>query len=82
MDLDKIQIKGLQYFVWCIHDFQTHNQPLIMANFGQISKIAAMMVKRIDQEMAETDAKLSGLGKFKAEYFMAAEDFFHNLLSS
>ena len=41
-----------------------------------------MMGKQIEKERVDTDAKLSGLGKFKAEYFMAAEDFFHNLLSS
>ena len=36
--------------------------------------------KRIDKERVETDAKVSGLGNFKAEEFEAAGDGFHNLL--
>ena len=39
-----------------------------------------MTGKRIEKERAETDAKVIGLGKFKAEYFEAAEYGFHNQL--
>ena len=40
-----------------------------------------MVGKQINKERAETDTNVSGLGKFKADYFDAAEDFLHNLLS-
>ena len=39
-----------------------------------------MMGKQIEKERVDTDAKLSGLGKFKSEDFEASEDCFHNLL--
>ena len=40
-----------------------------------------MTGKGIDKERADTDAKVSGLGKFKVEYVEAADDGFQNLLS-
>ena len=54
---------------------------MIAAEFGQVTKRAAMTGKLIEKEKAETDSKVSGPGKFKLEYFEAAEDNFHNLLS-
>ena len=54
---------------------------MIAAEFGQVTKRAAMTGKLIEKEKAETDSKVSGPGKFKLEYFEAAEDDFHNLLS-
>ena len=40
-----------------------------------------MTGKRIEKDRAEIDAKVGGIGKFKSEYFEAAEDYFHNLIS-
>ena len=40
-----------------------------------------MTGKRIEKERSDTDAKVSGLGKFKAEKCETAEDGLHNLLS-
>ena len=78
--LGTVQIKGLQALVWWIHDHQTYNQPLNLADFGQVEKRAVMKGKRIEKEMADTDAKVTGLGKFKVEDFDVAEDGFNNLI--
>ena len=40
-----------------------------------------MTRKRIEEDREETDAKVSGLGKFKVDYFEVSEDGLHNLLS-
>ena len=79
LNLEKVQIKGIQDLVWWIHDGQTNNQPLIVAEFGQFSKRAVMTRKLIDKERAETDTNARGLGKFKAEDFETTEDGFHKL---
>ena len=79
--LGMVQIKGLKDLVWSIHDNKTHNQRLIVGGFGQVTKRSSMTKKLIEKERAETDSKVSGPGKFKLEYFEAAEDDFHNLLS-
>ena len=48
MDLGTVKIQGIQDpLVWWIHYFQTHNQPLIAAEFGQVAKRAEMTRKRI-----------------------------------
>ena len=79
-NLGTVQIKGLQYLVWWIHNCQTHNQMLITDEFGQVTKRAAVTGKHIDTDMAETDAKVVGLDKSKAEEFDAAEDGIHKPL--
>ena len=80
MNLGKVQIEGIQALVWVIHDHQTHNQPLIAADFGQVAKMAAMTGKQIEKERVDKYATLSGIGKFKAEDFEASEDGFPNIL--
>ena len=67
MNLVTVQIKGLQDLVWCIHDQQTHKQPLIAAEFVQFIKKEAMVGKQTENERAETDEKMSLLGKLIAE---------------
>ena len=76
MNLGTVQIKWIQALVWCIHGCQTHNQPLIAAEFDQGAKRVVMTGKRIKKERAETDATVSGLGNFKAEDFEAADGGF------
>ena len=65
--LGTVQIKGLQALVWWIHYRHTHNHPLIAAKFGQLDKRAEIISKQIDKNRADTDAKVSGIGKFKLE---------------
>ena len=81
VNLGTFQIKGLQDLVWCIHDRQTYNQPLIVAEFGQVAKILVMTGRRIEKKRSETGAKVGGLGKLKAEEFEAVDNGFHNPLS-
>ena len=40
MNLGTVQIKGLQYLVWCINDCLKHNHLLIAAAFDQVAKRA------------------------------------------
>ena len=47
MNLGTVQIKRLQALFWWIHDCQTHNQPLIATEFGQVSKKVVVTGKRI-----------------------------------
>ena len=77
----KFQIKMFQDLVWWIHDLQKHNQPLIAADFDQGAKRAVMTGKRIKKDRTETDATVSGIGKFKVEEFEANEYGFRKLLS-
>ena len=67
VNLGAVKIKGLQDLVWWVHDRQTHNQLLITDDFEQDVKRAAMTGKWKNNYRAETDAMVSGLGKFKAE---------------
>ena len=47
MNLGTVQIKGLEDLVWWTHNSKTHNQPLIAAEFGQVTKREKMTGKRI-----------------------------------
>ena len=38
VNLGKVQTKEIQALVWWIHDCQIHNHPLIVADFGQVTK--------------------------------------------
>lgn len=38
VNLRMAQIKGIQALAWWIHDLQTHNQSLIVVEFGQVFK--------------------------------------------
>ena len=49
VNLGTVQIKGLQDFVWWIHNHQTHNKPLIVDEFGQVAKMAAISGKGIEK---------------------------------
>ena len=81
VNLVMVQIKDIQALVLRNHDRQTHNQPLIAAEFARVAKRSAMTGKQIEKEKAETEKKFSGICKFKSEYFEADEGGFYNLLS-
>ena len=59
MNLVMVQIKDIQALVLRNHDLQTHNQPLIAAEFARVAKRSAMTGKQIEKGKAETDKKFS-----------------------
>ena len=71
VNLGAVQIKGIQDIVWWICDHQTHNQPIIAAEFGQVSKRVVMTGRHIEKEREDTYTKVSGIGKSKSEDFEA-----------
>ena len=50
VNLSTVQIKWHQSLFWWIHDHQTHNQPLIAAEFVQVFKREVMSGKLIEKE--------------------------------
>ena len=50
VNLGTVQIKGLKALVWWIHDHQVHNQLIIAAEFGQVSKRAEVDMKWIEKD--------------------------------
>ena len=57
VNLLTVQIKWLQALFWCIHDRQTHNQPLIADEFGQVTKRVAITGKLVENDRAEINTK-------------------------